>query len=135
MKNQLIAALLISSAVFAAPAFAAGNANLGNDVQNWAGPSVATRAQVRDQLIASEKANQYSHASDISYPVLAENGPTKTRAQVKQELADASAKGELNAYDNISYPSRPAYAAAQQAAPSVQTMVAQGNGLPAHSNP
>jgi len=133
MKNQLIAALLISSAVFAAPAFA-GNANLGNDVENWAGPSVATRAEVRDQLIASEKANQYSHTTDMSYPVLADNGPGKTRAEVKQELADAAAKGELNTYDNISYPSRPAYAAAQ-AAPSAQPAVAQGNGLAARSNP
>jgi len=130
MKNQLIAALLVSSAVFAAPAFA-GNANLGNDVENWAGPSVMTRAQVTDQLIASEQTAQYSHASNIDYPVIAEGGPTKTRAEVKQELADAAAKGELNNYDNINYPSRSDYAAA----PSAQPVVAQGNGLPRHSNP
>ena len=130
MKNQLIAALLISSAVFAAPAFA-GNANLGNDVENWAGPSVMTRADVQGQLIASEQAAQYTHTSDIDYPVIAENGPTKTRAEVKQELADAAAKGELNNYDNINYPSRSNYAAT----PSSQSALAQGNGLPAHSNP
>ena len=130
MKNQLIATLLISGAVFTGTAFA-GNANLGDDVQNWAGPSVMTRAEVRDQLIASEQATQYSHASNIDYPVIAEKGPTKTRAEVKQELADAAAKGELNNYDNINYPSRSDYAAA----PTTPSAVALGNGLPAHSNP
>lgn len=133
MKNQLIAAMLLAGAVITAPAFAAGNANLGDDVQNWAGPSVTTRAEVRAQLIASEKANQYSHTDDnLSYPTLTQNGPGKTRAEVKQELADAAAQGQLNNYDNTSYPSRsPAVA---QAAHS-QSAVAQGNGLPTRNNP
>ena len=135
MKNTLIAALLLSSAVFAAPVFAAGNANLGDDVQNWEGPSVLTRAQVRDQLIASEKANQYAHTDDnLSYPVLTDNGPGKTRAQVMQELADAAAQGQRNLDDNLSYPAEPAYAAAH-VTPVAQTAVAQGNGSTSRSNP
>jgi hypothetical protein len=135
MKNQLIAALLLSSAVFAAaPAFA-GNANLGDDVENWSGPSVTTRAEVRQELIASEQADKYSHTTDnISYPTLVENGPGKTRAEVKQELADAAAKGELNNDDNINYPSRSDLANVP-AAPSAHAAVAQGNGLPTRSNP
>jgi hypothetical protein len=135
MKNQLIAALLLSSAVFAAaPAFA-GNPDLGDDVENWAGPSVTTRAEVRQELIASEQADKYSHSNDnISYPALVENGPGKTRAEVKQELADAAAKGELYTDDNINYPSRSDLANAP-AAPAAHSAVAQGNGLPNRSNP
>jgi len=134
MKTKLIAALLLSSAVFSLPAFAGGNANLGDDVQNWEGPSVLTRAQVRDQLIASEKANQYARGDEnIDYPVLANTTSGKTRAEVKQELATAEAQGDRNIYDNTTYPAEPGFAAAS--VHSAQTAVAQGNGLSNRSNP
>ena len=94
MNNRMIAALLLSSVVISTSAFA-GNAHLGDDVENWAGPSVLTRAQVQEQLVASEKANQYSHETDANYPQLAATGPGKTRAQVYQELVDAEKSGEL----------------------------------------
>lgn len=134
MKTKFIAALLLSSAVISLPAFAGGNANLGDDVQNWAGPSVLTRAQVRDQLIASEHANQYADGDqNLTYPVIASTAPGKTRAQVKQELAAAEAQGDHNVYDNTTYPAEPVLAAAP--ARVSQTAVAQGNGLPARENP
>jgi hypothetical protein len=133
MKTQVIAALLLSSLI-AAPAFADGNANLGNDVQSWEGPSVLTRAQVRQQLIASEQAHQYANSDDnLNYPVLNNSGPSKTRAEVKAELAQAQADGQLNAYDNTTYPAEPALASAP--AKATRTAVAQGNGLPARENP
>jgi len=95
MKTRLIAALLLVSAAISTPAFA-GNANLGDDVENWGGPSVLTRAQVQEQLAASEQAHQYSPSDDnLSYPQSAENAPGKTRAQVYQELVDAENSGEL----------------------------------------
>jgi hypothetical protein len=102
MKNQIIAALLLSSAMIAVPAFA-GNANLGNDVENWAGPSVLAHVQVRDQLIAARMAGKnIIPNNDNYYPQLANNGQGKTRAQVRQELIDAQESGEL-ARENLTY--------------------------------
>jgi hypothetical protein len=77
MENQIIAALLLSSAMITAPTFA-DNANLGNDVENRAGPNVLTRTQARDQLIAARKAEHNATSNDkLYYPRLADKSQGK----------------------------------------------------------
>lgn len=102
MKTQLIAALLFSTAIIAAPAFANGNANLGNDTSAWAGASTMTRAQVGSQLIASEQANRATSSLNISYPALPDTSSATTRADVRQQLASSSGK-DLTSVDNATY--------------------------------
>ncbi len=105
MKTQLIAALLLSTAVVAAPAFANGNPNLGNDTSNWAGASTLTRAQVRADLIASQKAGGHSAQNvnvNLEYPTIAANSTT-SRTAVREELSSASGRA-LTGYDNLTYP-------------------------------
>jgi hypothetical protein len=91
MKTQLIAALLISSAVLSAPAFANGNANLGDDTSAWAGPSTMTRAEVRAELVASKSVKSDLQNANLEYPSLADN-ETTTRAAVRQQLASTSSR-------------------------------------------
>ena len=97
MKTQLIAALLISTAVVAGPAFANGNANLGDNTSDWAGASTLTRAQVRADLIASQKAARPGVQNvNLEYPVVA-TASTTTRTAVRLQLSSA------NSYDSQTY--------------------------------
>jgi hypothetical protein len=87
MNTKLIAALLLSSAVFATPAFA-GNAHSDDDVTALAASSGSTlsRAQVRADLIASQQANGRQASDETTYPVQARNDGQESRRAVEQRI-------------------------------------------------
>jgi len=92
MNTKLLAALLLSSAVIATPAFA-GNAHVGDDVSTWANtsaPSTVTRAQVRADLIQSEQVAGRTGNEETTYPELGQSNVRVSRAAVKQGLNVAS---------------------------------------------
>jgi hypothetical protein len=89
MNTKLLAALLLSSAVIATPAFA-GNAHVGDDVSAWAGTSTLTRAQVRADLVQSEQVAGRTGNEETTYPVLAQGSVSVSRAAVKQGVNVAS---------------------------------------------
>jgi len=92
MNTKLLAALLLSTAVIATPAFA-GNAHVGDDVNALAGtstPSTLTRAQVRADLIQSEQVAGRTGSEETSYPELRQSNVRVSRAAVKQGVNVAS---------------------------------------------
>jgi hypothetical protein len=106
MKTSILAALLISATaaatvtapVFAGPATSYGRAPYAPNDMSWVGPSTASRAAVKADLVqARESGLIQQDANSINYPVqmVAVNAPTLTRAQVKSNLASAEANGQI----------------------------------------
>jgi hypothetical protein len=106
MNTKLLAALLLSTAVIATPAFA-GNAHVGDDVNALAGtstPSTLTRAQVRTDLIQSEKIAVRAVNNDTDYPVLAQSNSGLTRAEVRSDLIQSEQVAGRTGNEDTTYP-------------------------------
>src|SRR5580698_6021022 len=106
MNTKLLAALLLSSAVIATPAFA-GNAHVGDDVNALAGtstPSTVTRAQVRADLIQSSQVASRNSNEETTYPVLAQSNAGESRAQVRAELVQSEQVAGRTGNEETTYP-------------------------------
>jgi len=103
MNTKLLAALLLSSAVIATPAFA-GNAHVGDDVSAWAGASTLTRAQVRADLIQSGQLASRAGSEETTYPVLAQANTGVSRAQVRSELIQSGQLASRAGSEETTYP-------------------------------
>jgi Domain of unknown function (DUF4148) len=102
MKTSILAALLISATVaapaFAGPATSYGRAPYAPNDMSWVGPSTASRAEVKAELVQARESGLIAQdANRIDYPVqmVASNAPTVTRAEVKTDLATAEANGQI----------------------------------------
>jgi hypothetical protein len=103
MNTKLLAALLLSSAVIATPAFA-GNAHVGDDVNALAGTSTLTRAQVRADLIQSGQLASRAGSEETKYPVLAQADTVVSRAQVRSDLIQSGQLASRVGSEETTYP-------------------------------
>ncbi|WP_158898034.1 DUF4148 domain-containing protein [Burkholderia sp. L27(2015)] len=103
MNTKLLAALLLSTAVIATPAFA-GNAHVGDDVSAWAGTSTTTRAQVRADLIQSGQLASRAGSEETTYPVLAQANSGVSRAHVRSELIQSGQLASRVGSEETTYP-------------------------------